>query len=232
MKPAQFARWVRDFCENRLEPAAFEARFYGDAHQTALSLLKPRSPRWGLPVKVSPYVDLLEVDIRADPGAAREILRRFLVTLELPKPTAADVAEAERRLGCKLPIDYLDFLTSGQVDCFSGGFLEVPRPVSPDVGRYLSEGRCVVEEVWGISLDARDPRSVLQTLHLAPEWDLPADLVLLSGDGHTWHALDYRGGGARPTVSFVVSRSGESVSVASSFREWLASIEPLEGGTE
>jgi hypothetical protein len=49
-----------------------------------------------------------------------------------------------------------------------------------------------------------DEPSLLDSGYLVVEWDLPSPLVLLSGDGQCWIALDYRACGERgePSVTW------------------------------
>jgi hypothetical protein len=47
--------------------------------------------------------------------------------------------------------------------------------------------------------------TLLDTPYLVREWDLPASIVLLYGEGHYWVALDYRavGPGGEQSVTWI-----------------------------
>lgn len=83
-----------------------------------------------------------------------------------------------------------------------------------------------LSELMGVDPDA--DMSLLDTPYLTREWDLPAQLLLLDGDGHRWVALDYRDCGphGEPTVSYFETDTGTSQPVAPDFRTFLESLCP------
>lgn len=70
--------------------------------------------------------------------------------------------------------------------------------------------------------------TLLQTPYLVREWDLPTPVVLLSGDGHTWVALDYRTRGRQrePSVVWIDNERGHEVQLAPSFRAFVELLGP------
>ena len=64
---------------------------------------------------------------------------------------------------------------------------------------------------------------ILQNAYLR-EWQMPDGLVLLSGDGHWWIALDYRRSGPAgpPSVGWYDNEAGEDVELADDFETFSA----------
>jgi hypothetical protein len=70
--------------------------------------------------------------------------------------------------------------------------------------------------------------TLLHTPYLVREWGLPTPVVLLSGDGHTWVALDYRTRGRQrePSVVWIDNERGHEVQLAPSFRAFVELLGP------
>jgi SMI1-KNR4 cell-wall len=68
---------------------------------------------------------------------------------------------------------------------------------------------------------------MFKTRALIAEWGLPEGIVLLSGDGHSWVALDYRNTKKEPPVIFVESESGRTESIAPNFENFLQRLKRL-----
>jgi hypothetical protein len=73
--------------------------------------------------------------------------------------------------------------------------------------------------------------SLLDSPRLNAEWKQPSELLLFSGDGHWWLALDYRdcGPDGEPPIVFYENDSEGSpdeLVLASSFREFICLLEP------
>jgi len=60
------------------------------------------------------------------------------------------------------------------------------------------------------------------------EWNLPKDLVLLDGDGHTWIALDYSDRKVEPSVVLLESESNTCITLAKNFEDFIALIKPYD----
>lgn len=58
------------------------------------------------------------------------------------------------------------------------------------------------------------------------EWELPSPIVLLSGDGHAWIGLDYRGWGpdGDPSVTWFDAERGSELSLAGDFRTFVENL--------
>lgn len=57
-----------------------------------------------------------------------------------------------------------------------------------------------VDHLFGIGMGKE--KGILESEYLIQEWDLPKNVVLISGDGHSWIALDYRNSKAEPSAAF------------------------------
>lgn len=111
------------------------------------------------------------------------------------------VQDAEVRLGVRLPSSLLEILR-GQ----NGGLVAERWDAFPTkTPTSWSEDHVPLDMMMGIG--RHDGQlSLLDTPYLVKEWDLPSPLILLSGDGHYWIALDFRACGRQgePSVTWFV----------------------------
>jgi hypothetical protein len=141
----------------------------------------------------------------------------------LPPLTPEGVAGAERILGVRLPEDLLRLLRVR-----NGGRVAEAWDAFP----YGSDDYVAFDRMDGIGEPGKDDTSALtDTPYLVKEWELPAGVVLLCGDGHTWVALDYRscGSSGEPSVVFLdtETRGGSAeVPLAPSFRGFVEGLMP------
>jgi hypothetical protein len=109
----------------------------------------------------------------------------------------------------------------------NGGYLARPHfPTS--ITNYSATGYVPVDVIFGISPDESDVNSILCTGYMTREWDLPDGLVLISGDGHTWIALDYRYAGVEPSVTYIDIEMHQEIRLAESFAKFVANLVPEE----
>lgn len=104
-----------------------------------------------------------------------------------PPVTDQAILEAERLLNVTLPSSLLDLLrqqNGGQVTSSRNAF-PTSRPTS------WSADHVPFDSVPGIGHRERTI-SLLDSPYLVEEWNLPAPVVLVSGDGPCWIGLDYR----------------------------------------
>lgn len=64
----------------------------------------------------------------------------------------------------------------------------------------------------------------LESEYLIKEWGLPRNIVLISGDGHSWIALDYRNTKQEPPVIFVDVDDGQIIKIAPNFEAFLKGL--------
>ena len=139
------------------------------------------------------------------------------------RPLSDDaVRRAQAKLGVKLPEEFVRLLrrqNGGAINPDLTAF-PAPKPTSwaPD---HVPFTDCFgIGEGFG---------SITESPELNEEWGQPLDLVLISGDGHWWIALDYRNDpGANPPVVWYDNEVGEDVRLASSFREFIEGLRPAD----
>ncbi|UQI49695.1 SMI1/KNR4 family protein (plasmid) [Streptomyces sp. HU2014] len=135
-----------------------------------------------------------------------------------PPLTAAVVQDAERRLGVRLPVSLLEILRVQ-----NGGLVAESWNACPtDVPTSWSENHVPFDGMMGIGRHGGQ-LSLLDSPYLVEEWGLPSPLVLLSGDGHCWVALDYRscGENGEPSVTWFDADDGTELPLAADFRTFV-----------
>ncbi|MFI1169966.1 SMI1/KNR4 family protein [Streptomyces melanogenes] len=130
---------------------------------------------------------------------------------------------AEHVLEVRLPSPLLEILrlqNGGQV---SPGWNAFPTKVATS----WSESHVPLDGMMGIGRHKNQP-SLLDTPYLVEEWDLPSPLVLLSGDGHCWIALDYRrcGRHGEPSVTWFDTDLNTELTLAADFRMFIEGLVP------
>jgi len=131
------------------------------------------------------------------------------------------VREAERVLGVALPSALLDLLRvqNGGIVSADHDAFPTSRPTS------WSEDHVPFDDLMGIG--RRDgTTSLLDTPYLVEEWGMPAPLVLLSGDGHSWIGLDYRACGrdGEPSVAWFETDLDAELVLAADFRSFVEGL--------
>jgi hypothetical protein len=120
----------------------------------------------------------------------------------------------------KLPTEYLQLLRT-----VNGG--PTRGFAYPAKGTSWHPDFVSLEALNGIGTDTDNFGSydILCTEYMTAEWDLPENLVLLTGEGHWWIALDYRNG-PEPSVVWIDGESDEDIQLAPSFKEFLTGLGP------
>lgn len=116
----------------------------------------------------------------------------------------------ERKLQLKLPKDYVNLMKIQ-----NGGYLR--RNLFK-----MNEEEIILDELFGIS--ANEAEGILRTIYMREEWGLPENIILLSGDGHSWVFLDYRKNRELPSVSYVDLELGEDYVLAASFTDFIHAL--------
>ncbi|WP_434450841.1 SMI1/KNR4 family protein [Lentzea sp. E54] len=128
------------------------------------------------------------------------------------------VRSAEEILGVRLPEALLELLRAQ-----NGGTAVAERSAFP-TSRATSwaPDHVPFDGVMGIG-SAEGTLSLLDTPYLVEEWRLPSPVVLLTGDGHTWVALDYRecGPDGEPSVVWLDADEEAELALAPDFRTFL-----------
>ncbi len=125
------------------------------------------------------------------------------------------VQDAERRLGVKLPASYIEILKAQ-----NGGYLRYDS-YPTTVGTSWADDHVGVDRIMGIG--PGQAGDMLDSPDLIQEWGMPQGIVLLSGDGHTWVALDYRACGptGEPSVTWFDNELEEEVPLAPDLQTFL-----------
>ena len=122
--------------------------------------------------------------------------------LEQGKENLTDemVQDAENKLGVKLPSVYIDLCKIQ-----NGGYLTYDAfPTSFPTG--WADDHINVDHIRGI-----EEEGILSNDYYIEEWELPKDIVLLCGDGHTWTAMDYRQIKENPPIIYIDLEFGEDI---------------------
>jgi hypothetical protein len=135
--------------------------------------------------------------------------------------TDAAVRNAEQRLGVRLPEALLALLRVRDGGVVADAWDAYPT----DVPTSWSDDHVPFDVLMGIG-ENDDRLSMLDSAYLIEEWGLPSPLVLLSGDGHTWIALDYRTCGAdgEPSVTWFDVEDESEVPLAGDFRTFVEGL--------
>ncbi|MDX5483664.1 SMI1/KNR4 family protein [Bacillus pumilus] len=132
----------------------------------------------------------------------------------LKKISEKDILKTEKKLGVKLPQEYKNLVLEQ-----NGGYLEcnafpTDRPTS------WAEDHIQFDHLLGIG----KKEGILESDYLIKEWGLPKDIILISGDGHSWVALDYRNTIENPPVHFFDLETEEDFKIADSFNEFISKL--------
>ncbi|GAA2753356.1 SMI1/KNR4 family protein [Kitasatospora cinereorecta] len=138
-----------------------------------------------------------------------------------PPMTDQVILEAERLLNVTLPSSLLDLLrqqNGGHVTSSRSAF-PTSRPTS------WSADHVPFESVLGIGHRERTI-SLLDSPYLVEEWNLPAPVVLVSGDGPCWVGLDYRAGGrhGEPSVTWFDADDNSELALAPDFQSFVEGL--------
>jgi hypothetical protein len=133
--------------------------------------------------------------------------------------TDAMVVRAEETLGVTLPDEYLALLRVRNGGCTSDAFKAHPAPEPTSWAR----DHVPFDSMLGIGANGE---GMLQSPELLREWEMPDGLVLLTGDGHWWIALDYRLSGPEgvPSVVWFDNEVGEDIQLARDFKTFIEGL--------
>lgn len=135
--------------------------------------------------------------------------------------TDVAVEDAERQLGVLLPSSLLEILRLQNGGPVASAWDAFPTGVPTS----WSESHVPLDEIMGIG--RRDSQlSMLDTPYLVEEWGLPSPLALLSGDGHSWIALDYRlcGRQGEPSVTWFETDGNTELALAADFQTFIEGL--------
>ncbi|PGT62333.1 SMI1/KNR4 family protein [Bacillus thuringiensis] len=131
------------------------------------------------------------------------------------------IKKAEEVLNVKLPESYINLLKEQN----GGTLLLDTHPTSKP--NSWADDHVNVSGLYGISFDENES-SILESRYLIREWEMPENIVLLSGDGHTWIALDYRNVAENPPVIFIDNEFEEIIELAPNLESFLQNLTTYE----
>jgi hypothetical protein len=136
-----------------------------------------------------------------------------------PPLTDAMVARAEAALGVRLPDTYVALLRIQNGGYIADAFRAHP---APEPTSWAAD-RVAFDSMFGIG---KQDEGILQNPYFLREWEMPDGLILLSGDGHWWIALDYRRSGPSgpPSVVWYDNEVGEGVQLAADFETFVLGL--------
>jgi SMI1 / KNR4 family (SUKH-1) len=142
------------------------------------------------------------------------------VDIDVQAPlTEAMVARAQETLGVQLPDAYLALLRIQ-----NGGYTTKPFQAHPaPEPTSWAPDHVPFDSMFGIGASGE---GVLRSPDLLHEWGMPQGLVLLTGDGHWWVALDYRKPGSTgpPSVVWYDNEVGEDIQLAPDFKSFIEGL--------
>jgi hypothetical protein len=138
-----------------------------------------------------------------------------------PPFTDEMLVAAERRLGVRLPAEYVALLRI-QNGGYTRGF-EFPMSQRTSFGDHIP-----FWELSGIGPPddlKRLTHNIYNRDYMTRGWGLPEKQILLAGDGHWWITLDYRQG-PEPAVSWIDIEDPLDIMVAGTFAQFLDGLTP------
>jgi hypothetical protein len=152
----------------------------------------------------------------------KNIWREGYDNYKLDTLTDEAVEMAEEILKVKLPKSYINILKVQ-----NGGYIKF-NSYPCNVPTSWADNHINVEHILGIG----EANGILESENLIKEWGLPNNIVLISGDGHSWIALDYRKMKENPPVIYIDTELNQIVEIAKSFDEFLDGLYIEEFGDD
>ena len=122
-----------------------------------------------------------------------------------------EVVKAEEKLKVKLPESFINLLKKQ-----NGGYINY-NSFPSTIPNSWAEDHINIDHIWGIA----EEEGILNSEYLIAEWELPQNIVLFSGDGHSWVAFDYRNTKVEPPVIYIDTDSEQIIELAPNFDAFL-----------
>lgn len=128
--------------------------------------------------------------------------------------TSEDIDKAEKHFRVKLPKTYIDTLREKN----GGNLLYNALPIS--LNRWEGDNYLLIEHLLGI----KENEGIMMTDYYVKEWQIKRkNIILLSGDGHEWLALDYNHS-VNPKVIYIDTEEDKIIELYSSFDEMVDNL--------
>lgn len=141
---------------------------------------------------------------------------------KLPPLTDKILEKAEETLRVKLPKSYIHLLQEQ-----NGGYI-IYDSYPSDVPTSWADDHINIEFLFGIG----EENGILESDYFIREWNLPNNIVLLSGSGHSWVALDYRHTKEEPPVIYIDVEWDQIFELAPNFNTFLNGLYEEERDVE
>ncbi|KAB7673140.1 SMI1/KNR4 family protein [Bacillus sp. B1-b2] len=132
----------------------------------------------------------------------------------LNKLTSKEIDLAENHFKVKLPKAYIDLLKKK-----NGGYLLYNTlPIS--LNRWEDDNFILIDHLLGINKN----EGIMETDYFVKEWEIKRkNIILLSGDGHEWLALDYNSS-EEPKIIFIRTDEDLVIPLYDSFEKMLENL--------
>lgn len=128
--------------------------------------------------------------------------------------TSKDIELAEKHFHVKLPKVYIELLRKKN----GGELLYNALPIS--LNRWEGDDYILIEHLLGI----KEKEGIMETDYYVKEWEINRkNIILLSGDGHEWLALDYKEE-ENPKIIFIQTDEEKIIELYPSFEEMLDNL--------
>lgn len=128
--------------------------------------------------------------------------------------TAKTIESAEEKLQVKFPKSYIKLLKKQ-----NGGYI-YNNAFPCGVPTSWADDHINVDHILGIG----EEEGVVESEYLINEWGLPKNIVVFSGDGHTWVAFDYRKTKSEPPIIYVDVEADQIIELAPDFESFLEEL--------
>lgn len=135
-------------------------------------------------------------------------------TFKLDPLTDLVVKRVEEKFKVKFPKSYLSILFEQN----GGSILYDSFPTA--IPTSWADDHLHIDHIRGIG----EENGVTESSYLIKEWGLPEGIILFSGDGHSWIALDYRDTKEEPPIIYIDTDTDIIMTLAPSFQAFLSSL--------
>ena len=124
-----------------------------------------------------------------------------------------DISNAEQLLNVKLPDSYIKLMLE------QNGGVPIHQSFPCEISNSWADDHVPVHGIYGIGEEG-----ILQSQYLIEEWVLPNAVVLFSGDGHSWLAMDYRQTKNDPPIIWIDKEQDIIIDIANDFSSFIEGL--------
>lgn len=132
---------------------------------------------------------------------------------KLANLTKEDIATAEQILQIKLPESYINIMFE------QNGGVPYHQAFPCNVPNSWADDHVPVQGIFGIGEEG-----ILQSHYLIQEWDLPENIIIFSGVGHGWLAMDYRQRTSEPPIIWIDTEQNIIIEIANDFSSFIEGL--------